>query len=380
VKRYRGRGEGSISRKKRRRRDGSSYELWRVCVSQGRRADGKRLQVYAYARTKDEAIARLDQLRLEAASGTLGDGRRQTVKEFLTWWVEQADVRATTRVLYEGVVRLHVVPRLGHLTMARVTPAHVRDLYATLERAGKSPRLRQLVHAVLHRALGQAHRLQIVPRNVTDAVDPPRVPKRQIKVLDATQVRVFLRAAAGHRLEALFVLAIATGMRRGELLALRWEDIDFDAGALSVRRTLLGIDGEKVVTGPPKSARGTRRIDLPKSTVAALRAHQLRMFGEGLRACPWVFATSPGRPLDAEKVVRSAFFPLLEKAELPRIRFHDLRHTAATLLLAQGTHPKVVQERLGHAQISLTLDTYSHVLPSMQQEAAARLDELLKLG
>lgn len=195
-----------------------------------------------------------------------------------------------------------------------------------------------------------------------------------MQVLDAEQVGQLLRAAREDRLHALYVLAVATGLRQGELLGLQWEDVDLKRGMVAVRRQL-AEDGGVLELREPKTAKGRRRVDLPNFAIAALRYHRKAMLAAGTPG-PLVFCDTEGNPIRKSNLIRRSFQPRLRKAKLPKIRFHDLRHTAATLLLSQGVHPKIVQERLGHAQISLTLDTDSHVLPSMQKEAAQRLDRL----
>jgi integrase len=326
-------------------------------------------------------LAKLARLQHAALTGTLGDPQRLTVATYLTRWLKDSArpaVRESTYRSYEGIIRLHVAPRIGGGALSKLTPAHVQGLLTSLEDADKSARLRQLVFAVLHRALGQALRWGMVPRNVCDAVVRPRAPKPTMQTLDPDQVRRLLDAARGDRLEALYVLAVGTGMRQGELFGLQWEDVDWDRGAVAVRRQLAEGNGHPVLVDP-KTARSRRRIDLPALAVVALLEHRERMRVTGRSVAEgYVFSDTAGGPLRASNVLRYSFVPLLQRAGLPRIRFHDLRHTAATLLLAEGVHPKVVQERLGHAQISMTLDTYSHVLPSMGKDAAAKLDTLLR--
>jgi len=239
-----------------------------------------------------------------------------------------------------------------------------------------SPRVRQLTHAVLRRALKQAIRLGLLMWNPCDAVQPPRVPHVEMVVLQPDQVTIFLEAAKTERLEALFVLAITTGMRLGELFGLQWHNVDLDRGVVQVRHTLIDVVG-KLELAEPKTQKSRRSIPLPSVATEALRKHRNMMVAEGLGDLPWVFCTPSGNPLRRSHFNAYTFKPLLAYAGLPDIRFHDLRHTSATMLLSAGVHPKVVQERLGHAQISVTLDTYSHVLPGMQREAAAKFDEML---
>ncbi|HEY8477997.1 MAG TPA: site-specific integrase [Chloroflexota bacterium] len=223
----------------------------------------------------------------------------------------------------------------------------------------------------------------LLGRNPCDAVNPPKVTKPELRVLTPEEARRFLAAVAGHRLEALFTLALTTGMRQGELLGLKWQDVDLEMGVVRVRRALQRLRRVGFVEVEPKSATSRRAARLVPLAVTALRRHRARQLEERLQAgTAWedrdlVFCTEHGRPLTHTTVLR-AFWRLLDEAQLPRIRFHDLRHSTATLLLAQGTHPKIVQELLGHSSISLTLDTYSHVLPHLQLEATARLQQLLE--
>jgi len=222
-----------------------------------------------------------------------------------------------------------------------------------------------------------------VPRNVCKATTPPKPVAEEIKPLDAEQARQLLRTAGGERFEALYVLAVTAGLRIGELLALRWQDVDLEASGptLRVRRTKSTAKSGPVFT-TPKNGKG-RSISLTRHAVEALKAHRAAQNAERLKAGSlWqdnglVFCTHGGRPLDSHNVARTSFKPLLERAGLPNIRFHDLRHTCATLLLSRGHHPKLVQVLLGHASVALTLDRYSHVLPGMGDQTAAAMEAAL---
>jgi integrase len=263
-------------------------------------------------------------------------------------------------------------------------------MYAAQAKAGASARTQQLAGIVLSKALKSAVKLRLVPVNVARDVEKPRPGRKEMQVWSKIQVDVFLREAEADRLHALYVVAIASGMREGELFGLEWSDIDFAAAALSVNRTLEEIGGE-LRTKEPKTAKSRRRIDLPRFAVEALQDHRKAMLAEG-HAAGRVFCDQKGGYLRVSNVRRRSFLAIIgrvnakatEEAEkvgnqpalLPVIRFHDLRHTAATLLLLQGVHPKVVSERLGHADVTITLNTYSHVLPTMQKEAAEKLDRL----
>ncbi len=238
------------------------------------------------------------------------------------------------------------------------------------------------LHTVLHTALAQAEAWGVVPRNVARLVRPPRSPRREMTALTPEQVGGFLNAVRGDRLEALYVVAVTTGMRQGELLALRWKDIDLDARTVRVRTTL-NATKSGIEFAEPKSARSRRQISLTITAVAALRRHRGAQLEERLRVgTSWpeydlVFASEVGGPLDGSNILRRSFYPLLRSAGLPRVRFHDLRHSAATLMLSRGVPLKIVSEILGHSQISITADTYMHVTAGMQREAAAALDAVL---
>jgi integrase len=206
---------------------------------------------------------------------------------------------------------------------------------------------------------------QLISLNIAEAVDPPRSTKREIRPLNSEQVKLLLELAKGTNLYALYLLAITTGMRQGELLGLKWEDVNLRTGSLQVRRTI--FNGQ---VSAPKTSKGRRSIKLTQLTVGALQGHQ--------RQGEWVFSSGVGTPISCHNLHNRMWKPLLNKAGLPpNTRFHDLRHTCATLLLTKGVHPKIVQEMLGHSTISITLDTYSHVLPNMQKEAVRAMEDLI---
>jgi integrase len=298
---------------------------------------------------------------------------------YLDRWLQDAarpSIRETTYQSYRGIIRNHIKGRIGGVILAKLAPTHIQAMYAEMERQKASARLRQLTHAVLRRALKQAVRWGLLMWNPCDAVQPPRVAQKEMMVLQPEQVVTLLKAAKGDRFEALYILAVATGMRMGEMFGLQWADVDLNRGVLKVSRSLTEVHG-KVVVSEPKTAKGRRSITLPAMAVAALREHKARRAAAGLGDVPWVFCSRSDTPIRRSHFHAYWFKPLLNRAALPSIRFHDLRHTSATLLLSAGVHPKVVQERLGHSQIGVTMDIYSHVLPSMQQEAASKLNEML---
>lgn len=382
-------GEGSIYQ----RGDGR----WVGVVTVGYE-NGRRQRRYHYGASQREVREQLTRSRHEVQQGLpMRTNERLTVGAYLDSWLQSArsEVRPMTWISYEGHVRLHIAPTLGRVPLAKLTPPDLRALYADRTAAGLSPGSVTRVHATLRRALGQAYRDGLVPRNVGTLVSPPVSRRAEIRPLAPEQARTLLAAARGDRLEALYAVAVALGLRQGEALGLRWQDVDLDTGTLTVRRSLQRIP--KPLRGPddggygehyrlvePKTSRSRRTLTMPAIVMAALRDHRVRQRKEQLAAGPawqgerWglVFATTIGTPLDARNVSHR-FEALLVRAGLPRVRFHDLRHSAATLMLAQGVSPRVIMETLGHSQIAMTMNLYAHVMPTMQRDAADRMDALL---
>jgi integrase len=347
-------------------------------------ASGRKRKVI-YAKSQAEARRKLTEALAARDRGITYDAEGLTVGEYLERWLEDSvrgSVKATTYQSYASLVRLHVCPILGSTKLSVLTPAHIQNLYRAKLDEGLAPKSVKYVHTTLHRALKQAVRWGLVPRNAVAAADPPRVRTPEMRPLSPTQARELLQEARGNRLEALYVLAVTTGMRQGEILGLGWEDADLEAGVVRVRRTLTLAKGGPRLTEP--KTRGSRRsIRLTASAVDALERHRERQEAEGAAAGgvwnEWalVFCTRRGTPIRRDNLHDKHWKPLLGRAGLPDIRFHDLRHTCATLLLAKGVHPKIVSEMLGHSSIAITLDTYSHVMPGMGEVAAAAMEDAL---
>lgn len=365
------------------KRTGKTGVRWLAVVDGQRDAiTGRRRQLKKTFETKRDAERWERETRAAIDRGDYLEPSTATVAEYLRQWLGSvANLRPATRDRYERVVRNQLIPPLGAIPLAKLTPLHVQHFYAGLLADGLSSTTVALYHGILHHALDQAVKWRLIPRNVCDAVDAPRPQNPEMRTWTPEQARTFLAATADDSLAAFWRLALNTGMRRGELLALRWDDLDLDRATLAVRRTLTrGADG--LVFGEPKTRSGKRAIALPASCVTALREHRRRQLARRLELGPaWhdtdlVFERGDGRVLHPN-VSGRAFRRLVAELGLPAIRFHDLRHTAATLMLANGEHPKVVQERLGHNDISMTLNRYSHVTMDMQREAANRLDALL---
>ena len=341
---------------------------------------------YVYGRKYKDVEKKLAEAMGDAAKGIYFDDENQTVSQYMERWLEdcaKGDLGHRAYHNYRLQIRRHISPAFATLKLSKLTAAHIQSLYAAKLRYGLKPSSVRYIHAVLHRALEQALRFNLIPFNPAGRVDPPKVRQEEITPLDAEQARTFLAAARGDRFEALCVLSVTVGLRMGEALGLRWSDIDFNTKTLRVSRQLQRVrDGGGLVFGEPKNA-SRRTVDLPQRAVEALRSHRKEQMEGQLRAgSEWqdqgfVFASNKGTPLDAQNIVNRHFKPLLKRAGLPSIRWHDLRHTYATLLLARGTHPTYVQKSLGHASVQLTLDRYSHWMPSMGRNTAEGIDEAL---
>jgi integrase len=372
--RRRGNGEGSIFQRK-------SDSRWCAMINIGYDEQGKRRRQAIYGATKKEVQDELTRRQARKLEGRLADPGRQTVGQYLDYWLENASkpkIRLTTYDNYEGVIRLHIKPRIGGLSLAKLSAVHVQQFYTRLvDEIGSS--LRQLVHAILHKAMKHAVRMGLIAVNPCDAVERPRLVRPEIQPLEPGQAKALLAAAVDDRLEALYVLALTTGMRLGELFALEWKNVDLHAGFLAVRHTLMELAGTHRLS-EPKTAKSRRKIELPKLAIDALWKHKAKALTAG-HTDGFVFRAVTGGALRRGHFYEKDFKPLLAKAGLPRAtRFHDLRHTAATLMLAGGEHPKIVQELLGHSNISMTLGTYSHILPTMQREAVDRLGAMLSVS
>jgi integrase len=371
----RGNGEGTITRRK----DGR----WEARYTADTGTGPKRKVLYG--KTRAEVAEKLTKAMADRDGGLVFDTNNQTVGEYLARWLNDSvrgSVKPITFESYERLVRVHIVPALGRVKLKNLSPPHLQAFYRDRLDAGLSPVTVRYLHSLLHRSLKQALRWNLVHSNVAKAVDPPKIPRKTMQALAPEQARIFLDAAREDRLEALYVLAVHCGLRQGELLALRWEDVDLETRTLRVGRTLSHTKDGPTFTAP-KTPRSRRTVRLTTGAVEALKRHSERQAEEIVRMDTLyrdqglVFASEVGTPLNRHNVNYRSFKPLLERAGLPNIRFHDLRHTCATLLLGRGVHPKFVQELLGHATIAITLDTYSHVLPNMGDQASRAMEDAL---
>lgn len=356
--RSRANGEGSIYRRK----DG----YWVAALS----VDGKRKTLYG--KTRSQVEKRLREERSNQERGLPVITSPLTAAEYLTEWVEsmQQEVRPSTWKAYECLIRLHAVPGLAGIRLIKLS---AEDIERVCRQAPLSPASRRKLHAVLHRALEDAVRHNKVVRNVAKMARPVKAPRPEMETLSQAEALQLLDAARGDHLEALYVLALTTGMRQGEMLALRWQDVDLENGWLRVTGTLQrGKSGEAPRITEPKTPNSRRRLELAPTAVEALRRHRESQLGETVPS-GLVFPNRDGRPWDSRNLVQREFELLLKKANVKRIRFHDLRHTAATLMLELGINPKVASEMLGHSNVSITLQLYSHALPGMHKAASELL-------
>jgi integrase len=344
-------------------------------------ATGKRRQVAKQGfRTKREAEQAAQAVLKAAAEGAVTNRTHRTVGEYLDEWLQmQRDrLRPTTHHSYAMAVN-RIKSGLGSAKLQSLTPLQVERFYRELTsaRLGRdySPKTIRNTHTVLRKALADAERLELVIRNAAAAARPPAVDHIDRVTWSSEELGEFLESVRDDRLYPVFVVLATTGMRRGEVLGLRWRDVDFDAGDLAIANTRTPVKSE-IVTGPPKTARSRRQVFLDEWTLDVLRAQRRSQAADRLAAGPawnadedYVFTDEVGVPVNPNSVSKR-FDTIVRKSGLPRIRLHDLRHTYATVALKAGVHPKVVSERLGHATVGITLDLYSHVTPSIARDAA----------
>jgi len=366
------------------RQRGADPKAWSLVVDLGRDpVTGKRRQKWvSFHGTKRQAQRALNDLLSEIQTGSYIEPTKETFADFSQAWLRdyaEPNLRPATHANYEQSLRLHAFPIIGNISLASLRPADIQQALKAAQDKGLAPKTVRHVHTAIHRVLSQAVSWGMLARNPAELVTRPRVPRPELSVWGEEQAAAFLESARSHRLFAVFWLAIATGMRRGEVLGLSWRDVDLERGRISISRSLVPVHGRPVLQ-EPKSPTSIRAVAISPETVAVMREHHARQKEEqeflGLPDSPFVFTSVNGNPVDPRGIHR-VLDKLVIAAGVPRIRFHDLRHTCATLMLRQGTHPKVVSERLGHKDIGVTLNIYSHLLPDMQQEAAALLDSTL---
>ncbi len=365
--------------KRRGNREGTLYQrkdgLWCAQVS----LNGRRLTKYGKSQADCREWIKATLERIEG--GLTFESTKITLEQFMRTWLgsKALSVRPWTAQGYRGTAERDILPTLGKLRLQQIQPNHLKGLYARLSDEGKGARMIQLAHVVLHAALSQAVKEGILGRNPADAVERPRVERREVQILNEEQAQQFLIAAAGSPFETLFYLALATGMRKGELLGLKWSDLDAEKGVLLVQRQLQEISG-RFALQPPKTKAGRRKIQLGPETLKRLEAQRAKQAAlQVANGNPWtedslMFTNSLGTFLDDSKVSKE-FKKVLKKAGLPSIRFHDLRHTSISFLLEMGTPVNTVQQRSGHSKASVTTDIYGHPIGHSQEEAAEKIEE-----
>jgi integrase len=358
--------------------------------------DGKHHRKSYYGKTAKEVQEKLLRARADAQNGITTKAKGATVGAFLEKWLVGLDLEPLTIRAYSFWTRRHIIPELGRIKLEKLTAQDVDSfLKSKLRDCSKpkhphagdckplSPQSVTHIRAVLRAALGQAEKFDLIPRNAAVKSDAPRVPKYEATFLSPTQAMTLLATAKGDRLEALYACALTLGLRIGEALGLQWQNIDLDKRQLRVCTSVKQIPGKGLVVAGTKRGKG-RNVVIPESIVRQLRAHALRQQLEARIAGDlWVdsglvFTTHQGRPLSPTNVERAMFKPLVRRAGLPdRLRFHDLRHSAATLMLAEGVPARVVMEVLGHSGIAITMNRYTHVVPQLMDDAAKAMDRLL---
>ncbi|MCL6472540.1 MAG: site-specific integrase [Firmicutes bacterium] len=381
----RGNGEGSIYK----RSDG----LWVGKISVGYDpVTGKLKRKSFYGKTRKEVMDKMAQILQEVRNGTYVEPVQTSFGEWLDKWLtgyKKGQLKPSTFENYEVLIKTHIKPALGKVPLAKLQAHMLQAFYnEKLEKGrvdgkgGLSTRMVRYLHVIIRQALQQAVKEGLLPRNVADATSPPTVKNKQMRPLTEEELLVFFKAAKDDRLFAAYVLAVTTGLRRGELLGLCWDCVDLEQGTITVKRQLLKLKQGIVLEETTKSKSGRRNIILTDDAIRELKEYRKRqlqeklLLGEAYQDNGLVFCKEDGTPLQPEEFTKR-FQRWLEKAGLSRVRLHDLRHTHATLLLKAGVPAKIVQERLGHSSITMTLDLYSHVTPEMQKLAAATLNGLL---
>ena len=371
-------GEGTIVK----RADGR----WEGKLSLGIGPDGRRYRPTFYGRTRVAVVDQLRRARNRVAEGTPPTDSTTTVAEFLRWWITHVvpgTVRDTTTYQYGRVIEHTIIPAIGTRQLGKLSPAHVQTMLRELEDEGKGPSTRRVARIVLRRALALAQEWGLVQRNVATLVKAPPANTKTDDALDLDGVKQLIAAAEGDRLEALYVIAVTVGLRKGECLALAWEDINMRRAEVTVRGTLRRVPGIGLVVNKPKTERGARTVALPPIAVDALRRRRQAQRLERIAAGPrwtdtdYVFTTEIGTPIDPDNL-KYAWRKMTTKAGFGNLRFHALRHSAATVALAQGVPLGVISRQLGHAGYAITADVYAHVGAAARRDAADAMQAALE--
>ena len=367
---------------------------WQITIDTGTDpATGKRLRHFeTVTGTKRGAHIRLAELLVAIDQGSyIRQPRKLTVAEYLAGWLSahaESNLAAKTRESYRHEMAVYIVPAIGWLKLTDLRPQHIQDYIGKGLSTGKkrggglSLRTLQYHYRILSKALSDAVRMGLLAVNPCRGVSPPKPARRDIPSYNQDDVKKLVSAISESSHPLLYTTLLMTGLRRGEALALTWRDVDLELACLYVSHSLLKLDDGTVIIKGPKTARSRRMVDLPPSLALSLRDHksnqevQMILIGRNLRTDDFIFSHEDGSPLNPNTITHD-FGKVAKKAGFVGLRLHDLRHLHATMLLKMGTHPRIVQERLGHSSITTTLDIYSHTVPGLQKAAAERLDQLL---
>ena len=382
------RREGSITQ-----RNKGSWQL-RYYSPPDANGKQKRITETVKGRLKSDAEKVLRERLAAIENGGYVPQDKEKVADFLKRWLNihaATNTTPKTREGYEGNITRYINPAIGRVELQKLSPVQIQGMYAMLLERGLSNRTVLHAHRVLHKALADGVMWGLLVRNPADATTPPRAEDKEMEMWDIPTINLFRKVASDHRFQDFYQLALLTGMRRSELCGLKWDSVDLVAGRLSVVRTRQRVakmdpaeDEPKtaMMVGAPKTRRSRRSVALSPQTVNLLHSIRGKQLAQQLKAGPvwqnteYVLTQPDGRPMNPNQVTQE-FKAIVRKAELPHLTLHGLRHANATLLLVAGVSPKVVSERLGHSNIAITMDTYSHVIPGLQEEAALLLDRLL---
>jgi integrase len=376
-----------------KQRSKGSWTIW-VELERDPVTDKRRRQTLTVRGTKKEAEAKLREVLHQLDTGSFVTPSKLTVADFLHQWLESyasSNCRQSTYDRYKGVIEDHLIPDLGALPLSSLKPAHLQEHYAKAlkvgrkrngQTAGLSAWTVRKHHVVIREALSHAVKWGLVGRNVVLAVDPPKPPRPEAKALDSDAAHRVLEVAQGTIWHPIFHLALYTGMRRGEILGLRWKDVDLTLSLLYITQTMQQLDDGRIVFEEPKTAKSRRAVALSPAAAIALRSHremqeaEFMMVERPFTPDTLVFERADGTTPVPDSVTH-AFTKYAKRAGVTGVHLHNLRHTHASLMLKAGVHPKIVSERLGHSSVAFTLDTYSHVAPGLQEAAALKFDETL---
>lgn len=360
---------------------------WTVQVRIGTKSDGRPRWLTKTFEKQRDAKAYLAKVIKDRDSGLVVQPSKLPLNEFLDKWLESAvepRVRSNTYRSYRWQLKKYVRDEIGSYRLCDISPLQIQKLYSKLHREGLSSRAVRYTHTILNNAFSQAVKWRMLASNPCSGAELPRARQKEALALSVEEVTQFVKALRGTRHEVLFLVALTTGMRPSEYLALQWKDIDFDGARIQVRRSLDWQYKGEWKFSEPKTARSRRSVPIPAEVMDRLHQHRKAQAEQRLKAGPvWsvhslVFCDRRGEPLDRQNLLRRHLRPLLKKAEISTdLTLYSLRHSCATLMLAAGIHPKVVSERLGHSSITITLDIYSHVMPTMQVEATEKIGQVV---